>query len=217
MKTALVLGSSGLTGTALVRNLLAADEYSVIKCPVRKPTRVKHDKLAEQVTDFIEIGNIDCHATDVFCCLGTTIAKAGNQENFFKIDHDLPLSIAKKAFEGGAKQFLLISAVDANHSSPIFYSKVKGMLEKNLQAIGYSTLVIFRPSFLLGDRKESRIAEKIGIGVFGIVSPLLVGGLSKYKGISVEVLAKAMLNEARKELPGIRILDYTKIKEASQI
>ena len=163
-KTALIAGASGLTGGYLLNLLLESPEYSSVIAYVRKSSGLTHPKLKEIVVDW-ETLQEPVAAEDIFCCLGTTIKKAGSQEAFRRVDYNYPLQLAQLQYRGGSQQFLLVSAMGADAKSSIFYSRVKGELENALQSIGYKSLHIFRPSFIAGPRKESRTGEKIGLAI----------------------------------------------------
>jgi len=205
-KTALIAGASGLTGGYLLTQLLDAPEYSSVIAYVRKSSGLTHPKLKEIVVDW-ETLQEPVAAEDVFCCLGTTIKKAGSQEAFRRVDYNYPLQLAQLQFRGGSQQFLLVSAMGADAKSAIFYSRVKGELENALQSIGYKSLHIFRPSFIAGLRKESRPGERIGLAIFSILAPLFMGPLKKYAPIQAENIARAMLRTAQKNEPGMKVYD----------
>ena len=139
---------------------------------------------------------------NVFICLGTTIKTAGSKENFRKVDIDYCLSIARKAKESGAETLSLISSIGANSSSKNFYLRTKGELEESIQSLGFSTVNIFRPSFLVGERFEKRLAEKIAINLAKIMDFFLIGTASKYRSVKAESLAKTMVLKADGK-PGI--------------
>ena len=205
-KTALIAGASGLTGGYLLNLLLESPEYSSVIAYVRKSSGLTHPKLKEIVVDW-ETLQEPVAAEDVFCCLGTTIKKAGSQEAFRRVDYDYPLQLAQIQYRGGSQQFLLVSAMGADAKSSIFYSRVKGELENALQSIGYKSLHIFRPSFIAGPRKESRTGEKIGLAIFSILSTLFIGPLKKYAHIQAEHIARAMLRTAQKNEQGTKLYD----------
>ena len=205
-KTALIAGASGLTGGYLLNLLLESPEYSSVIAYVRKSSGLTHPKLKEIVVDW-ETLQEPVAAEDIFCCLGTTIKKAGSQEAFRRVDYNYPLQLAQLQYRGGSQQFLLVSAMGADAKSSIFYSRVKGELEHALQSIGYKSLHIFRPSFIAGPRKESRTGEKIGLAIFSILSPLFIGSLKKYAPIQAEHIARAMLRTAQKNEQGTKVYD----------
>ena len=205
-KTALIAGASGLTGGYLLNLLLESPEYSTVIAYVRKSSGLTHPKLKEIVVDW-ETLQEPVAAVDIFCCLGTTIKKAGSQEAFRRVDYNYPLQLAQLQYRGGSQQFLLVSAMGADAKSSIFYSRVKGELENALQSIGYKSLLIFRPSFIAGPRKESRTGEMIGLAIFSILSPLFIGPLKKYAPIQAEHIARAMLRTAQKNEQGTKLYD----------
>ena len=214
LKTSLIVGATGLTGKALLHNLLEADEYDKVMVLVRKPISISNEKLIQRVVDFdkLYVYKEQFIADDVFCCLGTTIKKAKTKEAFKKVDLQYPLEIARLTKENGARQFLVISAMGANPKSSVFYSQAKGLMESELQKIGFDTLHIFRPSMLLGNRDEFRLGEKVGIVLFKLLSWLFVGSLKKYKAIHTDVVAKAMYKAAQAEKIGVNIYPSDKIK-----
>ncbi|MBX7183222.1 MAG: NAD(P)H-binding protein [Bacteroidia bacterium] len=213
MKTALVLGGTGLVGGHLVRILLRDERYSLVKMLVRKSVDLHHEKLAQVEVDFDHLQSEDLQADDVFCCLGTTIAKAETQAAFRKVDFDYPVRVGELALEMGARQYFMVSSIGADAQSSVFYAKVKGETEAKLASLGYSTFVAFRPSFLLGNRQEFRFGEKIGIGIAKLFEPLMVGGLRKYKGIEAHQVAGAMVKWARLEKPGNFIVENPEIED----
>ena len=205
-KTALLAGASGLTGGYLLNLLLESPEYSSVIAYVRKSSGLTHPKLKEIVVNWENLQE-PVAAEDVFCCLGTTIKKAGSQEAFRRVDYNYPLQLAQIQLRGGSQQFLLVSAIGADAKSSVFYSRVKGELENALQSIGYKSLHIFRPSFIAGPRKESRPGERIGLAIFSLLSPLFIGPLKKYAPIQAAHIARAMLRTAQKNEQGTKLYD----------
>ena len=208
MKTAIVIGSTGLTGGYLLTELVANPNYSKIIVLVRKASSQHNLKVEEQVVDFNKLSDFKNKiiGDDVYCTIGTTIKKAGSQEAFAKVDLEYPLSIAKIAKENGAKHFLLMSSLGANAASGNFYLKTKGALENNLRDLNFDSLSIFRPSILLGPRSEFRLGEKIGILFMRLFSFLLLGGLKKYRPIHVKQVAHAMAKAGQDgEKKGLRV------------
>lgn len=212
-KTALVIGASGLVGENCLQELLGAAAYKTVTIIVRKPLRLNHPRLKQLVVNFDKLEDYknDIKADDVYCCIGTTIKKAGSQEAFKKVDFDYPLQIARFALWNGAQKFILVSSLGADASSTIFYSRTKGELEEALKELKFNSLLIFRPSILLGDRKEKRPGEAIGQFVADKFSFLFAGPLKKYKGTPVDLLAKRMVEEAAKAGKGVRIYENEEI------
>lgn len=212
-KSALIVGATGLIGSDLLDKLLDEEYYQYIYILTRRPLGRKHERIKELIVDFDEfdeemIPKID----DVYCCLGTTMKKAGSKSAFRKIDYHYPLKIAQITQQKGAQQYLLVSALGANRKSRFFYNRVKGEVETAVAAIGFRALHIFRPSILLGQRQESRSGEKIGQTLMQLASPILIGSLRKYRPIKSSVVAQAMQKVAKKDLHGSYIFESDKIK-----
>jgi uncharacterized protein YbjT (DUF2867 family) len=213
-RTALLVGASGLVGGELLKALLADDAYAHVTALVRKPLPVAHPKLTQETVDFANLPAVagKITAQDVFCTLGTTIAKAGSQEAFRKVDYVYPLAVAEMAILRGAEQYLIVTAIGADARSPIFYSRTKGEIEQAIEALGYKTFVSFRPSFLAGDRPEKRLGETLGIGVAKFWSFTMIGPLAKYRVIDASVVAAAMVLEAKRSAAGRRIIESDAIQ-----
>lgn len=203
-RTALVLGASGLTGQNLLNLLLDDPMYTRITIYVRKLLASDHPKLEQHIVNYDGLDQaID--AEDVFCCLGTTIKKAGNQQAFRLVDLVYPQRVAELQL-ARSKRILVISAVGADANSSIFYSRTKGQMEKALMILGYQCLCIFRPSFIIGERSERRTAEKIGMGISKLLSPLLIRPLKKYQAVTALGLAKSMQDAAHRFSEGVHII-----------
>lgn len=202
-RTALLAGSTGLIGNQLLQLLLQDVAYDKVIALSRKPLDLTHPKLENIV---LEVDQLKQHAylkaDDVFCCLGTTIKQAKTKEAFRKIDFDYPLELAKTLHANGAKQFLLVSALGSDKNSGIFYNRVKGEVEAAIAAVGFSTFHVFKPSLLIGPRKEQRAGEDAAIifyKIFGFLIP------QKYKGIESIKVARAMLAMAKENKLGMHI------------
>lgn len=214
MKSALLIGSTGLVGSHLLHLLLHSEEYSTISIFVRKPIQLVHPKLTVHIVDFdfLDIYKSLIVANDIFCCLGTTIKSAGSQNAFLKVDFEYPSVIARFAKENGADTFSLISSIAANKNSSLFYNKVKGKVEYSISEIGFEKVLIYRPSLLLGVRKEFRIGEKIGTLLSPLLNLFFVGSLKKYKPIRAETVAKSMYRNAISGQSGTIIFESDKIQ-----
>ena len=209
-RKALIVGATGLVGGFCLKSLLDDDNYSEVIALVRKPLLKTHRKLKAVITTFEhlepELPNI--HADDVYCCLGTTIKKAGSQEAFRKVDYTLVVTVAGLMKKHGAEQFLVISAMGANKDSKVFYNRVKGEMEAALQELGYPCLRIFRPSLLLGPREEFRLGEKIAVMLTPLLEPFLLGSLKKYKPVEAVKVAQFMVKVAReKPIVGVHVYE----------
>lgn len=212
---AIVMGATGLVGKALVHQLLADKAYEKVTVIVRRSIDITHEKLEEIIINFDKLAQLEINYTDadVFCTIGTTIKKAGSQEAFRKVDYEYPLQLAKMAKAGGAKQFLIITAMGANPSAKIFYSRVKGEIEEALKELQLPALHIFRPSLLRGKRQEFRLGEKIGEFFLTIFSPIFAGPLKKYGAIFDITVARAMIVVALKKQGGIHVYESDQLKE----
>jgi uncharacterized protein YbjT (DUF2867 family) len=206
-KTAIIAGASGLVGKFCLSYLLMDKNYSKIIVLSRKPFPIKDPKIENIVCDFDQLAQQSATliADDVYCCLGTTISAAGSKENFRKVDYDYPLNLARITKQQGAKQYLLISAMGADANSSIFYNKVKGELQESLKSIGFRTLHVFQPSLLTGLRKEFRLGERVAQVFMKVFTPLLFGGMKKYRPIEGMVVAFAMHKKASEEVQGFFI------------
>ncbi len=194
-KTALVFGGTGLVGSHLIEALCAGDEFECVKIFVRKPVPISHSKVEVILTDFSKWDDLSPKIVGdaLFCCVGTTIKKAKTQENFRKVDFDIPVKLAEAASQNKVSQFLVISSVGAKEKTRNFYLRTKGEMETAIQRFPFENVVIVRPSMLYGNRKEVRKMEKIGIAVFKLFTWMLVGGMRKYRGIEAKTVASAML------------------------
>ncbi len=205
--TALILGSSGLIGRHLLDQLVHDPKWNRIIVLTRRHLGLNDTKIVEVIgdSDTIEASAAKLKAHTIFCCLGTTQAKAGSQDNFRKIDHDYVVRCAEITHQQGAKRFVFISSVGAKVGSASFYAHVKGETERDLAAIGFETLDILRPSLLLGDRDESRPLEDLGRFLAPLLSVILIGPLRKYRPIKGEQVARAMNLIASSKHKGVRV------------
>jgi uncharacterized protein YbjT (DUF2867 family) len=203
MKTALIAGSTGLIGKQLLQLLLDDDRYATVIAVTRQDLPA-HPKLVQIKTDFDSIGDKSStlKADDVFCCLGTTMAKAKSKEKFYQVDFYYPLLLAKLSKAEGAKRYLIVSALGADKQSSVYYSQVKGEIEEAIEDVGFETVHIFRPSLLLGPREEKRTGEDSAKFVYKYLDFLIP---ARYKAIDSMKVARAMLSYANKEQPGLHI------------
>ncbi|WP_415908704.1 NAD(P)H-binding protein [Oleiharenicola sp. Vm1] len=195
MATALIAGASGLVGGCLLQELLAADTYDRVVAVARRPLDVAHPKLVTVTTEFAALRTLErpLRGDDAFCCLGTTIKKAGSREAFRAVDQGAVLAFAWAAQQGGARRFFHVSSMGADASSRFFYTRVKGETDHALGVMGFDTLGIFRPSLLLGPRTEYRLGERLSAVGLALSEPFLIGRWRKFRAIPAEVVARAML------------------------
>jgi uncharacterized protein YbjT (DUF2867 family) len=205
----LVAGQTGLVGGKLVELLLNDSRITRVVSVLRR--RLKSpavSKYAQIVSEFDHLDGIDVPAIDIaFCCLGTTIKKAGSEEAFRLVDHDYVLRFARLAKRAGARRFVLVSALGADPESKVFYNKVKGEVERDLATIGFSSLILVRPSLLLGERSESRPGEKMAIRLFPFYKYFLMGPLRAYTPITAETVAKNLVQQVFVKDTGTKVLN----------
>jgi len=201
-KTAIIAGASGLVGKSLIQLLLSSDDYGQVIALVRKPLGFQHNKLTELTIDFDELANLQDfpEVDDVFCCLGSTMKKAGSEEAFYKIDFTYPLELAKTALAVGADRYFLVSAIGAKKDSKYFYNRVKGELEDQISFLDYRTVYIFKPSLLRGKREESRLGEGFAQALTRIIP--FFGPWKKYQPIHADKVADAIMKVAKQEDKG---------------
>ena len=197
-KSAIIFGATGLTGNHLLKLLMNDDRYSEVKTFVRRPSGIKHAKLDEHIVDFNQPDKFRklITADEVFCCLGTTIRTAGSEAAFRKVDFEFVRFCAVAAAENGVKNFFVVSSFGANPGSKNFYLRTKGEMEKAVSAVSFEKCTIFRPSMLLGARKEFRFGEIIGkffMRAFYFLIP------KKYKPVQAKTVAQAMVRVANSE------------------
>lgn len=214
-KKAILLGASGLIGSRLLELLLNSNSFNEVTVLVRKSLGINHEKLTEVITDFSELTPLNSIISGdiIFSCLGSTKNKTPNLKDYKRIDHDIPLQIAKFGKENNVSQFHLVSALGANSQSSVFYSKMKGQTEEELKQLGFISTFIYQPSLLRGERKEKRFFEKLTLKITKYIDPLLTGSLKKYRSIKVETVAQAMLNQSLKKQKGVFTYQSDQIKE----
>lgn len=193
-KTAIIVGATGLVGRFLLSYLVMDKSYQKIIAISRTPLPLKDSKIENICVPLSDLQKIQDQlvGVDVYCCLGTTIGKAGSQEKFKEVDYTYPFTLASICKSNGANSFTLVSAMGANSNSKIFYNRVKGELERDLLKLNYASLNILQPSLLTGLRKEFRLGERIAQSMMNIFKPIMVAGLSKYKPIEAMVVAFTM-------------------------
>ena len=202
MKTALLFGASGLVGSHVLNHLINNNNYSKIKLFVRLTIQINDPKVEIIQTDFnnLEGHKEDIKGDDCFFCIGTTKQNSPDKNEYKKVELDIPKEIAKIAKSNLVNSFIFVSALYANPKSSGEYIRFKGQVEEELKELNFPKLAIMRPSFLIGNRKEKRASEKIGIFVFKLLSPVLLGPLKKMKPIHSEIVARAMIAATNENL-----------------
>lgn len=194
MKTAIVIGATGLIGKHLTKLLLNNPAYSTVKVFVRRSPSISNPKLEEHFVNFNEIDKWKSSITgdDLFSAMGTTIRKAGSKEAQYKIDVTYQYEFAKAASENEVKNYFLVSSAGANAKSKLFYMKIKGELEEKVKLLPFTKIRIFRPSLLLGERPEKRFGEKAAENILKIVVPIFPF-LKNQRPIEGKKVAMAMI------------------------
>ena len=205
MKTILLVGATGLVGQSVLQQALNDSRVAKVVAPTRRPLP-PHSRLENPVVDFdARPADAPQWAVDgIICTLGTTIKKAGSQPAFRKVDHDYPLAVATLARRHGAVAFALTSSVGADPRSRNFYLRTKGETERALAGCGFPSLTLVRPSFIGGVRAERRPLEALGLAVFGGIAWLVP---RRYRIVPAERIARALLEAALANEPGIRIVE----------
>jgi uncharacterized protein YbjT (DUF2867 family) len=202
-KSVLLAGATGLVGRECLAALLAESAFDPVTILVRRPppSPPPSDRLVVRVVDF---ENLDREASafavhHVFCCLGTTMRNAGSRDAFRRVDYDYALHTAQLGLAGGAKHFLLVSALGADATSRVFYNRVKGDLEHAVGRLGYTSVTIVRPSLLLGERHERRLGEDMAKRFLALAP-------APWRPIPAKQVAAALVRAAREDAPGIRVI-----------
>ena len=192
--TSVVIGSSGLVGKKLIFEL-AKKESEVIAISRRPIINLPENVSLLDINfdDFLKNGNLPS-CDHIYICLGTTIKKAGSQNEFKKVDFDYCVSFARMARRAGATKISLISSVGASPCTKNFYLKTKGEVEEEIKKIDFQVINIFRPSLLLGRREENRFLEKIGQNLSSFINLFLIGSFRKYRSIKSSNVAYCMAN-----------------------
>lgn len=214
-KTAIVIGATGLVGKELVQNLLKDKQYDKVKVFLRKQLLFANPRLEQEIIDFDKMKSFSdrINGDVVFCALGTTIKTAGSQEAFARVDYTYVLNFAEIARKNNVKQFILVSSLGVSESAGNFYLTVKRDVENALKKMHFHSLIIVRPSMLLGERNEFRFGESIGKFFMNALGFLFIGKLKKYKGIHAKVVAQAMISLSKTELEGVAVFESDRLQE----
>lgn len=191
-KTALIIGATGLVGNELVKLLLADDDFKTIKIFARKSSGIKNHKLEEHIVDFESLPAADITGDVIFNCMGTTLKQAGSKEKQAKVDVEYPANFAKLAAKNKVPVAMVVSAPGADEKSFVFYSRLKGQLERQMKALPFDFLRFIHPSVITGDRQIPRAGEKFFAGLINGVSKILPF-LKKYRSITGKQVAEALV------------------------
>lgn len=216
MKKAILFGASGFIGSYLLPDLLSNTDYDRVTIVVRKTLGLNHPKLTELIGDYHTLDRLKekIEADEIFIALGTTRKTTPDRTQYYQIDHDYPVEAARIAREKGVKSVFIVTAVGADANSSVFYLKTKGEIERDILSINFENTCIFRPSLIMGERKENRAFERILIKIWVFINPILkVKTLKKYRGITGQEIARAMMNAAKAERRGVRILEWQEMAD----
>jgi uncharacterized protein YbjT (DUF2867 family) len=219
MKKAIVFGSSGFIGSHLLRKLLNSTDYEQVTAVARKNLNITHPNLRILIADYDSLTDLksEIAADEVFIALGTTKAKSPVEAEYYKVDHDYPVLAAQIAKERGAKSVFLVTAVDANPNAKFFYVRTKGETERDVIALDFEHTNIFRPSMIVGDRNENRsMLEGALMKFWPALNPLLTWKDGKYRGITGEDVAKAMVRSAKNQTERLKIYQWKEMHELLQ-
>lgn len=204
-RAALVAGATGLIGRALIERMLAERSVGAVHALVRNPTPALSmlSGVNQVIVDYARGLPELPVADDAFCCLGTTIKVAGSQAAFRAVDDDAVVAFARAARAAGATRFGVVSALGANPKSGVFYNRVKGEMEAAVMALGFDSVIIVRPSLLLGDRaaldQPVRAGERLAARVAGPLGALIPKSV---RPIEAGTVARALLRAMLQAEPG---------------
>lgn len=208
-RVALVAGATGLVGRECLRMLARDERIAEVRALVRRPLppELAAPRVRECRVDFHRLSeHAECFEVDwVFCALGTTIRAAGSQAGFIRVDYDYVLAVARLARERGVRDFLVVSAMGADPHSRVFYSRVKGEMERALRELGFPSLTIARPSMLLGERAEFRLGEEIGKRLARLAP-------ARWRPVHAAQVAAALVRAAHAAAPGVCILENPSLR-----
>lgn len=211
-RRAVVAGGTGLVGGALLQLLSGDARYlsvtSLVRREIPAPPRVVVKRADFEHLEELILPDVD----DAFCCLGTTRRDAGSAAAFRRVDLDYVVAFARRAKRAGALRFMLVSSLGASSRSPFLYPRTKGECEAAISAFGFTTVVIVRPSFLLGVRAHKRAGEAVALRVSCVIQPLLVGPLRKYAAVEASAVARTLVSAAATAPPGITIIESDAIR-----
>lgn len=212
---AVVLGATGMVGSELLKQLINDARFAEVLVLTRRKLNIADKKITELIVNFDKPEDwlSQIQGDVLFSAFGTTIKKAGSQENQYKIDYSYQWQVAKAASDNRMQSYILISALGANASSSMFYNRMKGELDVAVQKLNFENVTILKPSLLDGNRKEQRVGEKLGLLVFRFIK--YIPGLRTYRPIHVEIVAKAMVNAVFK-LNKINSIESSKIFELAK-
>ncbi len=219
MKSAVVFGSTGFVGSHLLSELLNSSDYRQVIAVARKSLNITHPKLKTVIGDYNSLASVksEIAADEIFIALGTTKKNSPNEADYYQVDHDYPVLAARIARETGARSVFLVTAVGANPNSKVFYVRTKGETERDVIALNFEHTHIFRPSMITGNRKENRSRLEAALMRFwSALNTLLIGKADKYRGMTGEEIAKAMVQSAKNQTEKLKIYHWKEMRALLQ-
>ncbi len=213
-RTALLAGSSGLVGRALLPLLLASNSYGQTHALLRRalPASTESPRLTLHVVDFNALPALP-PVNDVYIALGTTIKVAGSEATFRQVDFDAVVNTARAARVAGATRIAVVSALGADAKASVFYNRVKGEMQAAVSELGYASVVFAQPSLLLGNRaalgQPQRSGEEWAMRLLG---PFMSWVPRSVRPIAATAVARAMLAAMMDAVPGVRILSSAQMQ-----
>jgi uncharacterized protein YbjT (DUF2867 family) len=216
MLQAILLGASGLVGSSLLTLLLEDARVTSVVSLARRPSGKSHAKLQERVVDFreFEVLRREARGDILLSALGTTLRKAGSKEAQYEVDYTFQWNVARAAAENGVRRYVLCSAAGASATSPLFYNRMKGELDRDVAGLGFASCHVVRPSILDGERGERRTGEALGLAAMRLFA--FVPGLRTYRPIPGETVARAMWAAALREDSGSFVHGPTELFEMAR-
>ncbi len=213
-----IIGGTGLIGKQVIKLACQDDFFTQINAIVRSALPHKDPKINELIINFDDLSHQlkDLKAQVLICTLGTTRKVTPDKKDYRKIDLEYTLSAAEMALKNGCEQIHLISSIGANEKSIVFYSALKGEIERLISQLPFKSTFIYRPSVLMGKRDSTRIMEYITQGFLSLTNPLLIGPLKKYRGISANEIAMKILHEIKKNEAGLQVFESNEITVNNQ-
>ena len=207
LHTALVIGSTGMVGRELIKQLCESSEFEQVISFVRRSSGFSHSKLQEHVVNFDQPESWKelLKGAVLFSCMGTTLAAAGSKASQYKVDYTYQYETARMAAENNVPVYVLVSSTGANANSALFYPKIKGQLDEAVQKLGFKSVQILRPGQLYGERQQKRSAELFAVKMMFAMNSL--GIFKKYRPIHASEVAKAMISAAKRTGSNIFTLD----------
>lgn len=207
MKTAILIGATGLVGSALLQLLLSDKRFSKVKVLGRSSTGVTHEKLEEHLIDFgkPQLWKHQVTGDVLFSSLGTTMKQAGGKDAQYRVDYTYQFAVASIAGENRVPVYVLVSSIGADKDARLFYPRMKGQLDEGVSRIPFDSINIVRPGPLYGPRKQKRTGEGWSVALVKALNS--IGILKKYKPISSQQVAQAMIAVAIAAKPGVTIFE----------